>query len=67
MKNHIFLVIGFFQELKDLTMAQRLIDIGRSSRSDDTKLQSALDEKQAEVNEKRNRIYEQMFEIPRSN
>lgn len=67
MKNHLFLVMGYIDELKEMAIAQRLIDVGREEHATDQEVQLGLDRIQADINAKRDEIYDAMFEIPRSN
>jgi hypothetical protein len=65
--NHIHLMWGYFDELKDIAMAQRLIDIARGVNPSNQELQLALDRKQTELNARKDHIHELMFEISRNN
>lgn len=67
MYNHLFLLFGYIDQLKDLAMAQRLIDVGRRAHADNQTIQLGLDRSEADINAKKDKIYDAMFEIPRSN
>lgn len=67
MYNHIFLLHRYMHELKELTLAQSLLEKGRNIHANDPEVQYGLDRLQVELNNKRDKIYDDMFEIPRSN
>lgn len=67
MYNHIFLMIDYTNQLKDLALAQRLIDIGRQAHPNDQELQQGLDRSQTDILAKHTQIVDEMFEISRNN
>lgn len=67
MYNHLFLLFGYIDQLRELALAQQMLDVGRRAHADDQEIQLGLDRVQADITAKRDKIYDNMFEIPRSN
>lgn len=60
-------MIDYTNQLKDLALAQRLIDIGRQAHPNDQELQQGLDRSQTDILAKHTQIVDEMFEISRNN
>ena len=67
MNNHIALLRGYIEELMSLARVQLLIDTTRRASPTCQELQLAMDRRQAELDEARDRVHEKMFEISQNN
>lgn len=65
--NHIHLMMSLFGELKELSVGERLIEVGRNAHPDNQEVQLGLDRVERDLEAKKSKIYDQMFWIPRSN
>lgn len=66
MRNHIFLIIHYTDELMMLERVQRWISLTRVD-TDDPRLLGVLDRKHSEIILRKVQIADEMFEISRSN
>lgn len=67
MTNHISLMVGYTNQLRDLAMIQNWIDAAREGATDNQVLQSALEHRQTELIIKQAKIEDEMFEIYSNN
>lgn len=65
--NHVYLLISFIEELKDVAMVQNWIDGARKYDPENQRVQMNLDRQQIELDNRKAHIHEAMFEISSSN